>query len=496
MNSPHPLLPLPEPGLDLFDTRALREMEQGAQVAPGALMERAGLAVARLARALWPQARRITVLCGPGNNGGDGFVAARHLAALGLQVQLVAVGTGRQGSAERQRAEAAAQAAGLRAAPLAALDPEAGLLIDALLGLGLRSAPSGELADAIEAMNHHPAPKLGVDLPSGLMADSGACPGVVVRCQHTLALLAPTPGLFTGEGRQQAGRLWLDRLACSTGDLPVAHAGSPRTAWRRHAPRARWPHSAHKGSAGRVWVLQGAAQMAGAARLAARAALAAGAGRVYLCGDEVQADLAWPELMRARPEQALGELAEGVAVVGCGGGAEVAAALPRWLREPAQLVLDADGLNALAGAAELQALLRDRADRGLRSLLSPHPLEAARLLATTVAEVQADRLGAAQALAERFRCTVILKGSGSVISAPGALPQINSSGHAALGTAGSGDVLAGWVGGLMAQAPNTPLQELAAIACAWQGEAADGLPEGGGPLRASALIAAMAALSP
>jgi hydroxyethylthiazole kinase-like uncharacterized protein yjeF len=492
MHTLSPLLPIREQSLPLLDTAALRRLEQGSP--PGLLMERAGLAVARLARALWPQARRVSLICGPGNNGGDGYVAARHLQSRGLSVQVLQVGRPQRPSSERQLAEATAAALGLRAVPLKELDPGADVLIDALLGLGLRSAPEGELLAAIEAMNLHPAPKLGVDLPSGLQADTGHAPGAVVHCTHTLSLMAPTPGLLTGEGRQQTGRIWLDRLGCATDDSACALAGSPREEWRLHSARAHSPHSSHKGSAGRVWVLQGEAGMAGAARLAARAALAAGAGRVYLSGEAVDADPLWPELMRPSSAQALADVPGGVGVVGCGGGSEVAAQLLAWLQAAGQLVLDADALNALSDSASLQQALQERAARSQHSVITPHPLEAARLLGCSTALVQADRLAAAQQLADRFRCTVVLKGSGSVIAAPGVLPRINTSGHAALGTAGTGDVLAGWLAGLLAQAPAAPVQELAAIACAWQGEAADRLPEGGGPLRASELIAAMAAL--
>ncbi len=498
-DSATPLLPRHDP-IDLLDTAALRQLEQAPGHADGELMARAGLSVARLVRALWPQARRVSLLCGPGNNGGDGWVAARHLKALGLVVQVLEPVAARRPSAERQQAVAAGRAIGLVAMPLAALDPQADLLVDALIGLGLRAAPEGELAAAIHAMNRHPAPKLGVDLPSGLQADTGAAAGAAVRCTHTLCLLAPTPGLLTGDGRQQAGRLWLDRLGCShPAQAAVARAGAARGSWRALAPRARRPHSSHKGSAGQVWVLQGAPAMAGAARLAARAALAAGAGRVHLSGqaDAVDADPLWPELMRSPLEAAIAQLPSGVGVLGCGGGEPVAALMPPWLERAAQLVLDADALNALAARAELQQMLRTRSERGQRSVLTPHPLEAARLLGLAdAATVQADRLGCARELVVRFGCTVVLKGSGSVIASPGALPHINTSGHAALGTAGSGDVLAGWLGGLMAQAPEAPLQQLTAIACAWQGDAADALPPGGGPLRASALIKAMAALYP
>lgn len=236
--------------------------------------------------------------------------------------------------------------------------------------------------------------------------------------------------------------------------------------------------------------------MAGAARLAARAALAAGAGRVYLTGEAPCTDSAWPELMHAPIAEALTALDDGVAVVGCGGGNEAALQLASWLERPAQLVLDADALNAMAQSTALQQALIDRRGRGQRSVITPHPLEAARLLGSDTATVQADRLAAARQLAERFQCTAVLKGSGTVIATPSLTPRINSSGHAALGTAGTGDVLSGWLGGLLAQAPTAPMHELAAIACAWHGDAADRLPVAGGPLRASELISAMAALHP
>jgi hydroxyethylthiazole kinase-like uncharacterized protein yjeF len=186
-------------------------------------------------------------------------------------------------------------------------------------------------------------------------------------------------------------------------------------------------------------------------------------------------------------------------VCGCGGGAAVAPVLPGVLAHAARLVLDADGLNAVAAGAGLQAALRQRADGGLPTVLTPHPLEAARLLGCDTAAVQADRLASAQALAERLQAVVLLKGSGSVVAAPGLAPWINPTGSARLGTGGSGDVLAGWLGGWLAGQPApvtvTGLQQLAATAAWLHGRAADaGDPRL--PLRAGDLIEAMAAALP
>ena len=186
-------------------------------------------------------------------------------------------------------------------------------------------------------------------------------------------------------------------------------------------------------------------------------------------------------------------LAATTVVCGCGGGADVRQALPPLLSHAARLVLDADALNALANDAALQALLRQRSARGLATVLTPHPLEAARLLACTTADVQSDRLAAAKALSVRLGATVLLKGSGTVIAAPTGVPWVNSSGNAALATAGSGDVLAGWVAGLWAQQP-LALAGAIAAAAAWQhGRAADRFADRlpGRPLRAADLIEAM-----
>jgi hydroxyethylthiazole kinase-like uncharacterized protein yjeF len=242
-------------------------------------------------------------------------------------------------------------------------------------------------------------------------------------------------------------------------------------------------HTSHKGSYGDVAVVGGAPGMAGAAWLAARAALAAGAGRVYAClldDKAAQWDVQRPEIMSRSTwwTSAAPVLQATTVVCGCGGGGLVREALPPLLTHAGRLVLDADALNAVAADTALATLLAQRANRGLGTLLTPHPLEAARLLRIAAAQVQQDRLAAAHRLAAQFGATVLLKGSGTVIAAPHEIPCINPTGNAALATAGTGDVLAGWCGGLWAQAPESAAVEIAVTAAWLHGRAADTSPAG------------------
>jgi hydroxyethylthiazole kinase-like uncharacterized protein yjeF len=321
-----------------------------------------------------------------------------------------------------------------------------------------------------------------VDLPSGLDADTGAAT-LAVRAGHTLSLLTLKPGLFTAQGRDACGQVWLDTLGVDPGPaVPAAWlAGPPAIATRAHA--------SHKGSYGDVAVIGGAPGMAGAALLAASAALHAGAGRVFvgLLDAPLAVDVQHPELM-LRAWESLDLRAMHVAC-GCGGGDAVRAALPRVLSLSASLVLDADALNAIAGDTALQALLQARGRSGRPTVLTPHPLEAARLLGRTTQEVQAQRLAAGDELAQRFACTVLLKGSGTVVAAPGQVPAINPTGNARLATAGTGDVLAGLVAARLASGQAA---FEAAMAGAWlHGNAADRWPDGQ-PLTAGALAQRLA----
>lgn len=494
------------PRLPLHDVAATRRFEQRAlaRVPPGTLVARAGLALAKLALALQPGLPRVWVAAGPGNNGADGLDAAARLQARGCRVQAHLVADRARLGADAQAALQRALTAGVEVfdgAPAQA--PACDLAIDALLGIGLARAPQGALAQAIAAFDATGAPlRLAVDLPSGLDADRGSTPGACVVATHTLTMLTLKPGLCTAQGRDHAGEVWL-------ADLDAGLVDEPATAWLgggpdAHAAPARRRHAQHKGSFGDVAVIAGAPGMVGAAWLAADAALVAGAGRVYLSlldADAPHWQAAHPELMGRRRLWVEGsELLRTATVVcgcGCGGGDAVRAALAPVLACAPRAVLDADALNALASDAQLQALLRARAGRGAASVLTPHPLEAARLLGCSAAAVQADRLAAARTLAESFGAVVVLKGSGSVVAAAGQLPSINHSGNAALASAGTGDVLAGWIAGAWSAAgghsDSAALQALCAAAVARHGRAADrhGCAS---PLRAGRLAAAMAAV--
>ena len=306
-----------------------------------------------------------------------------------------------------------------------------------------------------------------------------------MRAHHTLALLTLKPGMFTAQGRDACGEIWLNTLGLAPqamASLPQAHAPVAQLLLGS-TPVAR-PHASHKGSYGDLAVIGGAPTMAGAAILAARAALHGGAGRVLVGMLQEAApafDPGCPELMFRNPSGL--EVSAMTVVAGFGAAAAIAAHLPRLLEQAPRLVLDADALNAIAASAELQAGLVRRASGS--TVLTPHPLEAARLLGQDAARVQADRPAALRGLVDRFGCTVVLKGSGTMIGSPGQLAVINSSGNARLASAGTGDVLAGLLGALWAGGASA--HDAACDAVYRHGRAADLWP--GTVLHASALCA-------
>jgi hydroxyethylthiazole kinase-like uncharacterized protein yjeF len=413
---------------------------------------------------------------------------------MGFEVRLTLDGKPDSLPPDAPQAWQAAQAAGLRFdEPPEGWRGEA-VAIDALLGIGANRAPEGALAQRIQQLRQWPHEVLAVDIPSGLCADTGQPLGkAAVRADHTLSLLTLKPGLFTAEGRDHAGQVWFSPLGCGeelerlqlSAPWPVARLYGP------HPPRALNRrslslHRAHKGQFGDTAVIGGAPSMQGAAWLAAMAALHAGAGRVWCslferetaahAGAPPQATGQAPEppsasaashALERQPELMIKPWREALApdflssrtvVCGCGGGQEVSAALPALLRHAARLVIDADGLNALASEPKLLHALRARPAQS--TVLTPHPLEAARLLDTDSASVQSNRLQAARELARKTGAVVVLKGSGTVVATPTSLdpkdwPTLNASGHAALATPGSGDVLAGWLGGLWSAAAHS-----------------------------------------
>ena len=469
--APYPVDPArPWPVFDVASTRRIEHQALQA-VAPHTLMQRAGLATARLALAIAPHARNVWVAAGPGNNGGDGLEAAAKLQRWGKQTTVTWLGARAAASADTAASLQRAIDAGVA---FADAPPERfDLGLDALLGIGASRAPQGRMAAWIQRMNQAAVPTLSIDLPTGLDADTGHCDGPHVVAHTTLCLLTLKPGLFTAMGRDAAGRVWLDHLQLDPASFAAiasqcaTYGGAPATRVRRHA--------SHKGSFGDVAVVGGAPGMAGAALLAATAALNFGAGRVYLAALDPALSSAMftqPALMLRHVDGLV--LGQMVVVCGCGGGDAVRAHLPRLLSGATRLVLDADALNAIARDTQLQGQLRARAARGWQTVLTPHPLEASRLLGTTSTVVQHDRMGAARQLADRFHCTIVLKGSGTVLAAPGQLCRINPTGNARLATAGTGDLLAGAIGAALAS--GLPETEAAWEAVYLHGQCADRWP--------------------
>jgi hydroxyethylthiazole kinase-like uncharacterized protein yjeF len=426
----------------LYKVFASRTIEQQAKqnLPAHSLMERAGLAVARLTMAVAPHAKVIWIACGPGNNGGDGYEAAIHLKRWGKTPIVSALGlddiSSRSIPTDAAQSKKAAQDAGVI---VAAYPPEQfDVCIDAMFGVGLALAPDTAYRPWVDKMNARAAPVIAVDIPTGLLADTGQRSESTVYADYTLSLLTLKPGLFTCDGKDACGEIWFDAL----GVTPTIPADAELITHRVFPKRA---NNSNKGIFGDVGVIGGDCGMTGAPLLAAQAALHAGAGRVYLCildsTAEQGAIAQHPELMlRTIKDLALESM---TIVAGCGGGKKIHAHLQRILLGAKFLVLDADGLNAVAADLQLQTLLAARAPN--TSVITPHPLEAARLLSTTAAAVQSNRLGAAQALAEKFKCTAVLKGSGTVVASPLHTPCINSTGNARLATAGTGDVLAGFI---------------------------------------------------
>lgn len=464
-------------------------------------MQRAGAAAADLALHLLPPGarQRILVLAGPGNNGGDALdMAARLSVTCEVSILLFADPANLPVDAAQalQRAQLS-EAEFLDAAHAAALSAQHWpLVVDGLFGIGLSRAIAGNVRDTIQALNTSGSTVLALDMPSGLDADTGTVVGengIAVVADHTITFIGDKPGLHTCEGRDHAGNVTVANLDIELAHYPPSDAELNQPELFRHALQPR-RHNSHKGSYGDLAVIGGASGMAGATLLAARAAAKSGAGKTYavFIDDTPPLDPEQPELMCRSANDF--EFGNSVLVIGPGLGQSEAAMhrLAAGIASGLPLVLDADALNMLAVSPELQdALVR----RQNLPILTPHPLEAARLLGITSKAVQADRLGAARTLAHKLHSILILKGSGTVIAQPNARLAINPTGNPGLATAGSGDVLAGICGALLAQ-HLSPLE--AALAAVWlHGSAADMLVEGGtGPigLTAGELIAPVRSL--
>jgi hydroxyethylthiazole kinase-like uncharacterized protein yjeF len=474
---------------DLYTVAQIRAIEEAAlnNLPAGTLMQRAGKAVADAALTLLPKGtsdRHILIAVGPGNNGGDALVAALELAMRGVTISIVMPVAPGQLSHDVKNALDKANNSLISFIELTSLRKDHGwdLAIDGLFGIGLTRAVQGEFRILINYLNQLSCPVLAIDVPSGLNADHGSLvgpDGIAVKASTTISFIANKPGLHTLHGRDVAGSVMVNNLdiARNLFTEPVAKLNRPELFCSSIHPRT---HASHKGSHGDLFVMGGASGMAGAVLLAARAGAMTGAGRVFAGFmdtappfDPVHLELMCRSAASLNPTR-------GAIVVGPGMGMsrEANDLLSHTLSTDLALVIDADALNLLAVEPGLQQRL---IQRRVATLLTPHPLEAARLLNMPVDEIQSDRLDAAKKLATKFQSVVILKGSGTVIASFDNSLVINTTGNPALATAGTGDVLAGLCGSLLAQ--QWPVWD-AALAAVWiHGHAADCMiNEGVGPI--------------
>lgn len=438
----------------LFDVAVLRAIEAQAEKISGdarELMRRAGQAAWRELLEHWPAAQRLLVVCGPGNNGGDGYELARHAQASGRQVRVLRLPAHLPRTEPAKHACADFEAAGGRidvfTGGLEAVD----LIVDALFGIGLSHPPDASATALIEAVNRYPVPVLALDVPSGIDADRGSAPGAAVVATRTLEFLVPKAGLRTGVALDHVGARALATLdvppsanidsACAEGLQADA-----LTRWLR--PRAR---DSHKGRHGRVLCVGGDHGSGGAILLCAQAASRSGAGWT-----EVATRASHVTALLARLPEAMGDVVDDGAALslwvvradvvaigpGLGQGDWGRGLLASAMAACKVLVLDADALNLLAEHPHPL-----RAD----AILTPHPGEAAHLLHIATRDVQNDRFHAARALSERYGCVVVLKGAGTIIAAPGRMPRVIDAGNPGMAVAGMGDVLTGVIAALSAQ---------------------------------------------
>lgn len=444
----------------LYTTAQVRALEESAaRGLPGpTLMQRAGRAAAESALELATDTGApILVVAGPGNNGGDAWVAASRLLESFHRVIVLDVAGSPPKAAEAREARERFLAGGGTAVREWPADLRPSLVVDGLLGIGLAREVGGELAALVGRINACGAPVLAIDIPSGIASDTGCALGAAVRATRTITFLVRKAGLYTADALDHTGEIVVDDLGVDA----AAPAGSPGSLLTPEAmagllaPRRR---NTHKGSFGTMGVVGGSQGMAGAAILAARAGLLAGAGKVYvglIASDPPAFDPVHPELMLRSIDDTI---AADVLVVGPGAGHSPSATslsaferhtLPALLSLPKPLVIDADALNAIAVHEAMRSALAS--NRRAPTILTPHPAEAARLLHTTTALVQADRLTAARALAETFRAEVVLKGAGSVCASPDGTWAVNATGNPGLASGGTGDVLSGLIGAMLCQ---------------------------------------------
>lgn len=420
---------------------------------PGStLMERAGAASFAVLCERWPEARYLTVLCGMGNNGGDGYVVARLAHQAGFKVTVMQVGEGAKLKGDARAAAEAFMAGGSIPQPFAApILASSEVLVDALLGTGLDREVSGELRSVIEAVNRSSVPVLAIDIPSGLHADTGRIMGMAVEACATVSFIGLKQGLFTGQGPDHCGAIYFADLDVPEEVYSAVNPSSHRVDLSQFhellAPRRR---TAHKGHFGHVLVVGGEHGYAGAARMAAEAAGRVGVGLVSLATRPSHAGfiaMGRPEIMCHGVDDPgdLTPLVDKATVIAVGPGLSQSpwarSLFSQLLVQNKPMVVDADGLNLLAS----EPFMKDT------WVLTPHPGEAARLLGSTSVAVQADRFQAAGEIQRRYGGVCVLKGAGTVIATPERGLAVCQGGNPGMASGGMGDVLTGIIAGLLAQ---------------------------------------------
>lgn len=421
------------------------------------LMCRAGAAVVAAAVEHFPSARRWLIVCGPGNNGGDGYVVARLAAQVGIDVTVASLVDPRQlkGDAAIAYEDCLSASESILQWPIP-VDGSYDLALDALLGTGIDREVGGEFRNAIAYLNQLNCPKLAIDIPSGLNADTGRLMGCAVQAENTVTFVGRKRGMYTADGPDYCGHITFDDLAipAQAAQEQAATAGtllSKNFITETLKPRLR---NSHKGSFGHVLAVGGIKGMSGAIRLCGEAALRCGAGRVTLVTDPAHAgliNLGRPELMVKAADddgQWFSNLAGDFVIAtgpGLGSTSWSESLLETCLDSEAALLVDADGLNLLAKQLQHKAVTRDN------WILTPHPAEAARLLACEVSDIQQDRVKAAKSIARQFGACVVLKGCGTVVADASGEYAICAAGNPGMATAGSGDVLSGIIVALLGQ---------------------------------------------
>lgn len=461
---------------DLYRAEQVQELDRLAieyyGIAGYSLMSTAGQALFEQIKRRWPRVRQLAILCGGGNNGGDGYVVARLARQAGMEVEVHQLSDPQKLKGDARRAWQDAEAA---AVSMIGYDGQRldgfELIVDAMLGTGLNGEPEGVWREAIEAVNEVDCPVVAVDIPSGLSADSGRVLGAAVRAELTVTFIGLKRGLFTADGPDHCGELVFSDLNVPSevyGHVPPAAQRLDYRSMRDQLPPRR--RNSHKGDHGHVLVIGGERGMSGAIRLAGEAAARCGAGLVSLATREAHAtavSAARPELMChgvEQPEQ-LAPLLQRASVVAIGPGLGKdswgRAMLGRVLESYLPLVLDADALNLLA----------DDPMRHDKWVLTPHPGEAARMLGCTTAEVQQDRFTAIASLEASYGGVVVLKGCGSLVLGGDCEVALCSEGNPGMASGGMGDLLTGIIASLIAQGMG--LRQAARLAVVLHGAAGD-----------------------